>query len=257
MNSRIGSLAVILFIVLLPQSMAFAMDQMVVVTDYWPPFRIQSGHEITGIDKDLMAEISKRMRVEVVFQREPWARCLLDMEDGTADMMTGLAKTPEREKYIVYSDIPYYSCAPAFYERKGRKGAPIKTYGDLYNFAIGYTRDSAYFEPFNSDKKLRKIAGNNEAQLVEMTKEGRMDVFIGTDCQVDYDLAQRGLTDRITKTPYRPDVHVDLYVGVSRESPLVHRMDEINQILKDMVESGMIKGIADTYFDAESNNQSR
>ena len=29
--------------------------------------------------------------------------------------MTGLARTPERERYIRYLDAPYYACSPRFY----------------------------------------------------------------------------------------------------------------------------------------------
>lgn len=226
---------------------ALGTDTIVAVTDYWPPFRIQSEEGITGIDMDLLAIIGKRLGVEIVVEKMPWARCLLSIKEGSADLMTGVAKTPEREEYMLFTSMPYYACAPAFYERKSRQGTPIKRYDDLYEVEIGFTRDSAYFARFDEDENLDKFPANNEKQLLKMTDDSRLDVFIGTDCQVDYDIARLDLADTIRKAPYQPESRIDLFIGVSMESPLADRMDEINAILRDLGRRGRIRLIASEY----------
>lgn len=227
-------------------------ESYVVATDYWPPFRVKNGDEMIGIDIDLMRTVGERMGVEFVFRVMPWARCLLSMEKGDVDMMSGLAWTRERARHIRYSSLPYYTCAPAFYERKSRKGPPIRNYEDLMHVEVAYTRDSAYFEPFDSDLRLDKVAVTSEAQLVRMVEEGRLDVFIGTDCQVDYDLVQRGLERKIVKTSFQPQDRIELYLGVSRRSPLRHRLDELNAVLEELVENGTVRRIADRYLKKRS-----
>ncbi|QJB55344.1 transporter substrate-binding domain-containing protein [Pseudodesulfovibrio sp. zrk46] len=234
-------------LLLMTSSPVFANDTLVVVTDYWPPFRIKTEEGVIGIDVDLLEEIGKRMGVHFEIRIAPWARCLLDMESGQADMMTGLARTSEREKYIDYTSIFYYQCAPAFYERKEREGRPIKHYDDLRNVSIGYTRGSAYFEPFDSDTKLDKIPATNEALLLNMLIEGRWDVIIGTDCQVDYDIKRLELHKKIIKTSYRPNKKVDLFFGMSKKSRFKYRMKEIETVIQDMLDDGTIKRIAHKY----------
>lgn len=123
------------------------MNEIVVATEVWPPFRIAdktSEYQYSGIDIDLLKEITKRLGITFKIKRFPWARCLDFMKSGKVDMITGLAYSPERAQYISYSEIPYYIASPAFYLQKG-KGHLIKKYEDLYLFTIGYSINSAYF----------------------------------------------------------------------------------------------------------------
>ncbi len=108
------------------------MNEITVVTETWPPFRIAdetSDCEYSGIDVDLLKDIAERLNVTFTIRRLPWARCLVFMETGQADLITGLAYTPEREQYIHYSEMPYYQVSPAFFVPKG-KGHLIKRYAD-------------------------------------------------------------------------------------------------------------------------------
>jgi polar amino acid transport system substrate-binding protein len=169
------------------------------------------------------------------------------MKSGQADIITGLAYTPERAQYIHYSAIPYYVVSPAFYLRKG-KGHLIKKYKDLYRFTIGYSIDSAYFEPFNSDTALKKFGVSTEIQLIKMLANGHIDVIIGTNCNVEHDIAKLGLKDKIEKAHYIPDKKIELYLGISKNSKFAKQYDELNRIIKELVETGSANKIADKYF---------
>lgn len=221
-----------------------------VATDFWPPFRIeQPDGSITGIDVDLMKLVGKEMGVHFDINIYPWPRCLRYMKGGVQDIMTGVAKTAGRTEYIVYSEIPYYSCSPAFYARKNHDDI-VREYEDLRGQVIGYTRDSAYFTRFDSDTGLRKFDKNNELQLLKMLAAGRLDLIIGTDCQVDYDIMRLGLQGTIQKMPYQPEDKVKLYIGISHKSPFLERLDELNRVLKKFVDEGMVERIAEDYMKA-------
>ncbi len=227
-----------------------AADAVHVVTEIWPPFRIaDSGgsDRITGIDADLLTEIGGRMDVTFTVRRLPWARCLDFMRTGEADLITGLAYTPERAAYIHYIQPPYYTVSPAFYLRKGR-GHLIKTYEDLRGVTIGYSINSAYFEPFNSDAGLKKIGVSAEQQLIRMLAHGHIEAMIGTDCNVAYDLAEMGLTEAIEKAAYQPDAHTELYVGVSKKSPFSSRLEVLGRVMRALVQSGAADRMARPYF---------
>lgn len=220
-----------------------------ITTDYWPPFRIHDdGNGIVGADTEIMAEVARRMDVTFVWQRRPWARCMIELKAGEADIITGVAKTLERQSYIVYSAIPYYTCSPAFYVKRGYLGFSIVQYKDLKGLSIGLVRDSAYFDQFDKDKTLRKEVGNTEEQLLKMLEEGRLDVIVGTDCQVEYDISKRGLADDIVQTEYRPSKTTDLYVGFSMHSRFLKRLDEFDRVLSDMKREGVIDRIVSKYI---------
>jgi polar amino acid transport system substrate-binding protein len=227
-----------------------AENEILAVTEVWPPFRIPEKHQkgqFNGIDIDLLQKIEASLSTPITIKRLPWARCLEFMKSGRADIITGLAYTTDRAQHIHYCGKPYYTVAPVFFLQKGN-GNKITTYEDLYRFKIGYSIGSAYFEPFNSDPKLQKIGISTEKQLLGMLLRGRLPVIIGTDCNIAYDLVQMGAQHQVEKAQYEPDQKTDLYVGVSRKSPLFKKRDRIAQLIATLVETGTIDQIADRYL---------
>lgn len=113
---------------------------------------------------------------------------------------------------------------------------------------VGYVAQSRYFEPFDSDTKLQKYAVPTERQLLELLLAGRVDVVVGTDCQVDYELAEAGLLERVVVAPYRPDTHTRLYLGFSRKSRFVPRIALFDDAMRDLLEKGALKQIRASYL---------
>jgi len=129
--------------------------------------------------------------------------------------MTGQARTPEHERYIRYLDTPYYACSPRFYAGPA-KAMLLNDYASLRGLRIGYVLESVYFQPFDADKSLDKIGVSNEKQRLEMLVRGRIDVLVGTDCQVDYALPAPELAGRLVKAAYQPQAPTALFIGFSR-----------------------------------------
>ncbi|WDP92200.1 MAG: amino acid ABC transporter substrate-binding protein [Desulfobacter sp.] len=223
-------------------------DEFVIGTDGWPPFRIIQNGEFSGIDVDLCKEIEKRLPIKFKFKKVPWIRALRLMKEGEIDIITGVAKREEREVYILYTDPPYYSgCSSVFYAQKG-KGHLVRTYDDLYNFKIGYVVDSAYFLPFDTDERLDKHKVTRELQLLKMLDSGRLDLIIGTDCQVDYHIKTAGIQNKFEKAIYRPSNAVDLYIGLSKRSPATRIKPDLDRVIRQIKEEGVIQRILFKYF---------
>ncbi|WP_084605525.1 substrate-binding periplasmic protein [Psychromonas aquimarina] len=260
-----GSLSVFFcFFLLLTCSFSYAQDKallyregtntktLVVASDEWPPFRmIDAQGNFSGFDIDILAAVAKLTAVEFKVKRYPWSRALKTMRLGGVDMMTGLAYTQERALYINYVDFPYYTCSPAFYMQKHLDN-DIKEYRDLYQYKVGYVLESAYFEPFNSDPKILRHGVVTETQLLKMASRDRMDVFIGTDCQVDYEITKRGLWPKIKKASFRPAGKVELYLGVSRRNSSKPLLEILRLALIELQQSGQLQQIAARYFTPES-----
>ena len=52
-----------------------------VMTDTWPPFRMQDGEgKLTGLDIDVLDQLSQRTGLRFEVQRAPWARSLAALE---------------------------------------------------------------------------------------------------------------------------------------------------------------------------------
>lgn len=231
----------------------FSMAEEVEVklgTDEWPPFRIideNAPHKMRGIDIDVLDLFTEKMDIKLRILRIPWSRCLNLMKTGKLDMMTGLAYTEERAKYIHYIKIPYYEVAPAFYVYVGNRDM-VRSYSDLYKYSIGYVRGSSYFEPFNSDSKMNKRPVSYEEQLVQMLVRRRIAVIVGTDRQVEYDVARLGYNHKIEKTHYIPDAKTPLYFGLSKKSPFIKQRDNVRIAVDELIRSGIIEKAASKYF---------
>ena len=220
---------------------------IIVATDEWPPFRIASGtKEFKGFDIDLLQAISDITDLTFDVRRYPWSRALKQMQQHKVDMMTGLAYTNKRALYINYIPFPYFTCKPAFYMKKSLD-KDILTYEDLYEYEIGYVLNSVYFEPFNSDTKIRRHSVSTEAQLIKMVKRGRLDIFIGTDCQVDYEMTKKGLWDTFIKASYLPSKNIELYLGVTIDKDTSLAL-KLSNALSKLLKSGKLDEIKNKYF---------
>jgi polar amino acid transport system substrate-binding protein len=235
----------LILLLLAPLCRADEVAPLRVMTDLWPPFRmLKEDGQLQGLDIDLLNELSRRTGMRFDVQRAPWARGLAALEQGTADMMTGLAKTPERERYIRYLDAPYYACSPRFYASPAL-ALRLNDYASLRGLRIGYVLESVYFQPFDSDKALDKVGVSNEQQLLEMLARGRIDALVGTDCQVDYSLLEPKLAGRIVKAAYQPEARTELYIGFSRKR--LARMPELAAALDTLQREGWIANAALRY----------
>ncbi|MEO4045697.1 transporter substrate-binding domain-containing protein [Pseudomonas sp. CAU 1711] len=218
-----------------------------VVTDYWPPFRMQGvSGQLEGLDIELLDELQRRTGLRFEVHLQPWARALEAMRRGQADLMTGLARTAERERYIDYLEPAYYACAPRLYGPPER-AARIADYRQLLGLRIGYVLESAYFEPFDSDASLLKVGVKNEEQLLQMQLRGRVELMIGTDCQVDFQLREPALARRLVKLAYRPPVRTELYIGLSRTRGLVEERELLLEALHHLLRDGWLERAAQRY----------
>lgn len=209
-----------------------------VVTEVWPPFlMVGENGKLYGLDIDLLDEISRRSGYHFNVRRAPWARGLAGMRSGSVDVMAGLSKTEQREAYIDYLEPSYFSCTSRFYANPAL-AEKITEYSQLADLSIGYVLDSAYFEPFDSDAQLNKVAVTNESQLLEMLARGRIQAFVGTDCQVDYELQDPQKAQGIAKAAFVPEVNSELYIGFSRKGAHAEAKQKVSQVLEQLREEG-------------------
>lgn len=238
-----------LFLLFLP-GVGFGQNaRLVMVTEQWPPFRLndeKAPSGFRGIDIDIVNKLAAELGITIEIQRHPWARALEMMRNGQADMITGAARTAEREVFMHYVPISYYAVRPVFFTQKG-KGQLIRSYQDLNGKSIGYSLNSAYFEPFNSDTKLNKVGLSTEPQLLQVLALKRLDLVIGTEPNISYDRARLGYVDVLEPTAYQPPDKTELFIALSRKSRAMEFAPEVERALHKFMTDGTIEAILQDY----------
>ena len=112
---------------------------------------------------------------------------------------------------------------------------------------IGYVLQSAYFEPFDSDAALTKIGVKNEEQLLQMQLRGRVELMIGTDCQVDFQLRDPMLARQLVKLAYQPPAQTRLYLGLSRSGGRSAERELLTRALQQLLQDGWMERAARRY----------
>lgn len=239
-------------VIILPIAFSAALaeaepDKLLVGVDAWHPFRFIDNNGVTGIDHELWQQLEGKLNFTVEYIQCPWKRCLEMMKSGQIDAMSGLAWRASRAEYIQYINDAYFKCSTRFYLRKGNEKI-LKTAEDLNNLNIGMVRGSAYYPDFDDNTSLNKTQMTQESVLLQLLSAHRIDTYIGTDCQADYELAHSRYSKEFIKAPFNPANHTPLYIGFSKQSDWAEKSDRFNQAVNEALDSGFIDQINAKYY---------
>lgn len=238
-----------LFLLIFPSNGLCESTRIIMVTEDWPPYRIiddNSPSGFRGIDIDIVDKISEAVDVSVEIKHYPWARALQQMKSGEADLISGIAYTEERAVFLHYIPVVYSEVRPVFITLNSM-ASEISTYEDLHDPSIGYSLNSVYFEPFDSDPKINRMGFPTEAQLLKIAALGRIDIIVGTDPNISYEIRRLNYSDRLAHTAYQPSEKTQLYFAISRQSPAIDLAEKIESVLEQLVETGAIEVIQNAY----------
>lgn len=219
------------------------------VSEIWPPFRIKKSESPCsgcGIDMDLLLELEMRMDIHFDITFCPWSRALEKLKTGQADIIAGIAYTEERNQFAFYVHPSYAAVKPVFYT-KSKNGSDVQSYSDLTGKTIGLSRDSAYFDPFNSDSSLNKVYLKTEKNILDMLAIGRIDLAVGTNPNMAFDVARYGYRDRLEPTDYQPENPTNLFLAISRKSRLLGMAGLFEETLNEMLADGTMDEILNKY----------
>jgi polar amino acid transport system substrate-binding protein len=233
-------LAVGLAAALLWAGPAIASEKLRVAMVHWPPAKIVENGRFGGTDVIMLEELAGQLGIVLEYIECPWRRCLVMIEAGDVDLISSIAKSPERERYLQFIEPPYRNGYDIhFYTR----GSDLKRYEDLQGLTIGLIRGSAYFGRFDQDRSLAKFAVTREEQLIDMLSRGRLDVILGVGRNLDYLLQRREPASAIRKASLVVPSATPTYIAISRKFPGLDLAPRLGQALLGMTRANRIENI--------------
>lgn len=182
--------------------------------DYMPYARVTAS-TAEGVYIDTIAEAAYELGYKISFKPLPWKRAIIEARTGKSDAMVPISKTLERIRDFSFTTTHITSEETVLFSRNY-----FDYDGDLKSlrrYKIGFQ-----IGKFNRER-LKSIPSNNlyevrnTEKLIRMLHFGRIDLFIGTNFQVQYVKRKKGISG--TVMPVYPAISIDKgYIAFSRKN---------------------------------------
>lgn len=227
-------------------------ENLQVCVDPYPPFKMvdSSGAVIGGVDIELTNVLAKAVMLQPIYTSLPWARCLNNLKYGKSDLISGIVRNNEREKYLFYIEPPYKTkSVKIFYVNKADVNQ-YQTYKDLSQLTIGVLRNAKYFDQFDNDDDIKKYELSDLVTGFKMLKLKRIDAFITTEEVGDYLIKSNGFGNNFRKTEYRYNKEVAVYFALSKKSKHVNKLNELEVIVTELNKKKVFEKILAHYLNS-------
>ena len=226
----------------------------VVGMENYPPFSFEQDGKMIGIDNEVIAEIGRRIGLDIEIDYLPWKRLLAHLKYGSTDAAFALFFTQERNEFALYADIePIHDGAFYLYVKKGSE-FDFKQVSDLYNKKIGLQLAFSVSEAFDravEEKKVDILSAFSNVNNIELLLADRIEAFIGHELVTGYNLRNMNALNKVTRLSL-PVSEKKAFLVLSRESKSfadkASLLNKINQALIEMKADGTHQKIVDQYL---------
>lgn len=208
-------LLAVLWVIGFTSSVYCETNKLLIVHTDWFPYTYQENGKSLGFEIEVFKEVMKQMNIEVEFVEYPWKRCLNALENGSADGLISLLKTPEREKFTYYPDTHISVSKTVFFTQKDKEIQFNGSYEGLKNYRIGVVLGFSYGEAFDKADYLQKDNAVNVETIIKKILAGRNDLGAENQAVINATAIKLGVKDQIKFI--EPPIHTNkLYVGFSK-----------------------------------------
>lgn len=195
----------------------------------YPPYHWAQGDRIVGASIALTGRILDEMGVPWEARHVgPWPRVLKSAEYGRIDLVVSLKPTPERERYLAFTQAPAFANPMAVFAAKDHPFG-FTGPGDLVGKRGGRTAGDRFGDSFDRFAQQSLSLEDAETLGVNFQKlaAGRIDYVVTGLYTGRAQLLQSGLADRLG--PLSPPINEGfVHHGFSRLSPCASLVDEMN-----------------------------
>lgn len=158
----------------------------------WPPFNFAIDGVPQGYSIDYMNLLGERTGLKVEYITGPtWDEFLDMMREGTLDVMLNIVKTPDRQKYLLYTP-PYADNPNTILSRKEDGYASLEQLsGKIVSVPKGFFYEEVLSREF-PDIKLHLVKGTLET--IKAVSFGKADAAVGELAVFNHLLEQHSMT---------------------------------------------------------------
>ncbi len=199
-----------------------AADDILIVTEEWPPYNYLEAGELTGFSTEIVRHILETLNKTHEIHLLPSMRASMMLKKGPRTMLFSMFRTPERAPLYKWIG-PLGDGTISFYKRK-ENPIRIESMADIKHENVTICSRHAGLIP-NLLRKLGfenvDMGGTTGLQVYQKLLAGRCDLAVSdTDLGVRHELKQLNLNmdDALEKIPI-PIYENELYIACSRDIP--------------------------------------
>jgi ABC-type amino acid transport substrate-binding protein len=210
---------------------------------YEPMEFTDSNGNIVGVDLDVAGEIARQLGVKMQVKDFGWDELFDAVKSGDADIIIStITITPERGEEMLFS-IPYFSSGQVIVVRKETQN--IKGVEDFGSVKVGAqentTCEIAALNYVNDSLLMRYPDGDPQPTIVAL-KSGEVDAVV-MDYVAAASLVKADQSLKIVGPPFTQE-----YYGIATRLGNNALMDKVNNALREMKRTGMLKEIEDKWL---------
>jgi polar amino acid transport system substrate-binding protein len=222
--------------------------------DNFAPFTWSEGKQAKGIDVDILKELCKRVNVNCQISFMPWKRVMHYTQTGKTDGGFAGFKTPEREAFAHFLDLPFHYSKYQIFVKKGHE-FPYTTTQDLYGKRLGKNRGfnlgKELVEATTAKKLFFDEARDASANISKLMKD-RIQGYVGNYHEIRIALKKMGLSHQVVPLLKPIRKPRGAFLLISKNAKIANKttlIDKMNLALKQMHEDGTINKISSKYLD--------
>lgn len=199
-------------------------------------YQRQNTNEVYGPGIDYIVRVVTGMGYTPLIHLLPLSRIIAQLRTGEIDLSLEFFKTPEREEFLWYPDMPAYIMAPALTFLASHPIEHIRSIEDLQGMRIGYLQDAVKGSFFDAalNVSFDLISGGGWVrQNLAKLLVGRIDAALDQNAHSYYAEAKNLGVAHLIKTIPLPGQGDNAYVVFSKRSPKgAVLLEKYNQFLK-------------------------
>ncbi len=218
---------------------------------HYPPYEYVEQGEVKGIAVDIIKEAFRLMGHQVSINIYPMRRSLEMVRSGEVDGVFTVFKTPEREKYIIYSNEAVLQLTISLWARNDSNINFDGELSRLTTYRFGAVRGISYgsrFDEFIKSGVLKVELASDQTSAIRMALAQRFDILISNHAGALHEMKKMGLLNDF-KVLYPVVQEQDTFFGFAKKAHLEPLRDELDQVLRLLKQNGYYDMIFKKYRD--------
>lgn len=181
----------------------------------WPPFEYMNDKgEYQGIASDYLNMLSNYTGLKFELNASDWHSVISQIKDKKLDMLSCVAKTQDREKYLNYT-TPFLNIDVVVIAKKELK---ITNFDEIKNYTVAVQKGNFVYEKvMKKYPNIKFVFASSNKEAFDFVSYGKADIFIGNMPVFSYFVEKEMYTNIEVKFKAEFD-KIDLSMAVLKEN---------------------------------------